>query len=88
MNSRTISWLAFSLGALCVALFVVAVVLHIATLPVRSLGTWGTGGISTPFWAIVPFLPDRGRPHRLPAPRESDRLDPSGRRFHVDAGYG
>jgi hypothetical protein len=57
MSIRAISWLAWSLAALCVVLFLVAVVLHMATLPVRPPSSWGTGGISTPFWAILPFLP-------------------------------
>jgi hypothetical protein len=57
MSTRATSWLAWSLAALSVVLFLAAVVLQIATLPVRSPGTWGTGGISTPLWAIVPFLP-------------------------------
>jgi hypothetical protein len=57
MSTRATSWLAWSLAALCVVLFLAAVALHIATLPVRSPSSWGTGGISTPLWAIVPFLP-------------------------------
>ena len=57
MSIRATSWLAWSLAALCVVLFLVAVVLHMATLPVRHPSSWGTGGKSTPFWAILPFLP-------------------------------
>ena len=57
MSIRATSWLAWSLAAFCVVLFVVAIALHIATLPVRSPSSWGTGGISTPLWAILPFLP-------------------------------
>jgi hypothetical protein len=57
MSTRTTSWLAWSLAALCVALFLAAVALQIATLPVRPPSSWGTGGISTPLWAIMPFLP-------------------------------
>ena len=57
MSPRAISWLAWSLAALCVVLFLVAVALQIATLPVRHPRSWGTGGISTPLWAILPFLP-------------------------------
>ncbi len=56
-SSRATSWLAWSLAALCVVLFLVAVTLYIATLPVRPPSSWGTGGINTPFWAILPFLP-------------------------------
>jgi hypothetical protein len=57
MSTRAISWLAWSLAALCVVLFLAAVVLQIVTLPVRPPSSWGTGGISTPLWAILPFLP-------------------------------
>ncbi len=57
MSTRAASWLAWSLACLGVASFLLAVILHIATLPVRPPGSWGTGGISTPVWAILPFLP-------------------------------
>ena len=57
MSTRVTSWLARSLAAFCVALFLAAVALHIATLPVQPPSSWGTGGISTPLWAILPFLP-------------------------------
>ena len=57
MSTRAASWLAWSLACLGVASFVLAVILHIVTLPVRPPGSWGTGGISTPVWAILPFLP-------------------------------
>jgi hypothetical protein len=57
MSIRATSWLAWSLAALCVVLFLAAVSLQIATLPVRPPSGWGTGGISTPLWAILPFLP-------------------------------
>src|ERR671911_1224767 len=57
MRTRATSWLVWSLAALCVALFLAAVALQIATLPVQPPSNWGTGGISTPFWAILPFLP-------------------------------
>jgi hypothetical protein len=57
MSTRATSWLAWSLSALCVVLFLVAVALQIVTLPVRLPSSWGTGGISTPLWAILPFLP-------------------------------
>jgi hypothetical protein len=88
MSTRATSWLAWSLAALCVALFLAAVALQIATLPVQPPSSWGTGGISTPLWAILPSLPYRGCPHCLQAPRQPHRLDLSGRRHHVDAGYG
>ena len=57
MSTRTTPWLAWSLAALSVTLFLAAVALHILTLPVRPSSSWGTGGISTPLWAILPFLP-------------------------------
>ena len=57
MSTRATSWLAWSLACLGVASFVLAVILHIATLPVRPPSSWGTGGISTPVWAILPFFP-------------------------------
>jgi hypothetical protein len=57
MSIRATLWLAWSLAALCVVFFLAAVALQIATLPVRPPSSWGTGGISTPLWAILPFLP-------------------------------
>jgi hypothetical protein len=57
MSNRVTSWVAWSLASLGVASFVLAVILHIVTLPVRAPGSWGTGGISTPVWAILPFFP-------------------------------
>jgi hypothetical protein len=57
MSTRATSWLAWSLAVLCGVLFLVALALQIATLPVRPPSSWGTGGLSTPFWAILPFLP-------------------------------
>jgi hypothetical protein len=44
-------------ATLRVALFVAAVALQIATLPLQPPSSWGTGGISTPLWAILPLLP-------------------------------
>src|SRR5215203_2364608 len=57
MSTRFTTWVAWSLACLGVASFLLAVMMHIATLPVRPLGSWGTGGISTPVWAILPFFP-------------------------------
>ncbi len=56
MSTRATSWLAWSLAALSAGLFLAAVALHIVTLPVQSPGSWGTGGISAPLWAMLPFL--------------------------------
>jgi hypothetical protein len=49
--------LAWSLAALCVAMFVADVALYLATLPVKSPSSWGTGGVSVPLYAMLPFLP-------------------------------
>jgi hypothetical protein len=57
MSARATTWLACSLAALCVLVFLVALALQIATLPVRPPSSWGIGGLSTPFWATMPFLP-------------------------------
>ena len=57
MSTRATSWLAWSLAALSVSLFLAAVALHIATLPVQPRSSWGTGSISAPLWVILPFLP-------------------------------
>jgi hypothetical protein len=57
MSTRVATWFAWSLACLGVASFLLAVMMHIVTLPVRPPGSWGTGGISTPVWAILPFLP-------------------------------
>ena len=45
------------LAAISVGMFLVSVALFIITLPVQPPASWGTGGISTPFYAILPFLP-------------------------------
>jgi hypothetical protein len=57
MYARASSWLAWSLAVIAMALFLAAVALQIATLPVRPPSSWGTGGVSTPLWAILPCLP-------------------------------
>jgi hypothetical protein len=57
MSTRATSWLAWALVTLSVVLFLAAIALQIVTLPVRPPSRWGTGGISTPLWAILPFLP-------------------------------
>jgi uncharacterized membrane protein len=55
MSTRATSWLAWALVTLSVVLFLAAIALQIVTLPVRPPSRWGTGGISTPLWAILPF---------------------------------
>ena len=57
VRTRATSWLAWSLAALSVGMLLVSVALFIATLPVQPPVSWGTGGLSTPFYAILPFLP-------------------------------
>jgi hypothetical protein len=56
MSTRAISWLAWSLAALSIGMFLVSVALYIVTLPVQPPVSWGTGGVSAPFYALVPFL--------------------------------
>jgi hypothetical protein len=43
MSTRATLWLAWSLAALSVALFLAALALHIATLPVRPPISWVQG---------------------------------------------
>ena len=57
MSARATTWLAWSLAAFCAGMFLISVALYIVTLPVHGPVSWGTGGISTPFYAILPFLP-------------------------------
>jgi hypothetical protein len=57
MSTRATSWLAWSLAALSIGMFFVSVALYIVTLLVQPPVSWGTGGVSTPFYALVPFLP-------------------------------
>ena len=57
MSHRAAAWLAWSLAALCVAMFLVDVALYLATLPVKPPSSWGTGGVSVPVYAMLPFLP-------------------------------
>jgi hypothetical protein len=57
MSLRAAAWLAWSLAALCVAMFLVDVAVYLATLPVKLPSSWGTGGVSVPLYAMLPFLP-------------------------------
>jgi hypothetical protein len=57
MSRRAAAWLAWSLAALCVAMFLGDVALYLATLPVKPPSSWGTGGLSVPLYAMLPFLP-------------------------------
>src|SRR5215204_7594164 len=57
IRARAAFWLAWALAALSMGMFLVSVALFIVTLPVQHPGSWGTGGLSTPFYAILPLLP-------------------------------
>jgi hypothetical protein len=57
MYRRAASWLAWSLAALCAAVFLADVALYLATLPVLPPISWGTGGASLLLYGMVPFLP-------------------------------
>jgi hypothetical protein len=56
MRPRAASWLAWSLAALSVAMFVANVALYIATGSVQPPPSWGTGGLSIVLIFLLPFL--------------------------------
>jgi hypothetical protein len=56
MSHRTAARLAWSLGALSVAIFVATVVLYFLTLSVQPPASWGTGGFSVVLIFLLPFL--------------------------------
>ena len=56
MSTRAAAWLAWSLGALSVAMFVATVVLYFFTLSVQPPSGWGTGGLSIILLFLLPFL--------------------------------
>jgi hypothetical protein len=56
MSTRTNSWLAWSLAALSVAMFLATVVLYFLTLSVQPPPSWGTGGLSMVLIFLLPFL--------------------------------
>ena len=56
MRRRTATWLAWSLGALSVVMFVAAVVLYFVTRSVQPPSSWGTGGLSAVLIFLVPYL--------------------------------
>jgi hypothetical protein len=56
MSRRTATWLAWSLGALSVVMFVAAVVLYFVTRSVQPPSSWGTGGLSAVLIFLVPYL--------------------------------
>ena len=55
-NTRTAAWLAWSLGALSLVMFVATVVLYFATRSVQPPSSWGTGGLSVVLIFLLPFL--------------------------------
>jgi hypothetical protein len=56
MSARAAAWLAWSLGALSLAMFVTTVVLYFLTLAVQPPTNWGTGGLSMVLIFLLPFL--------------------------------
>ena len=56
MSRRTAAWLAWSLGALSMAMFVVTVVLSVASRSVLPPPSWGTEGLSVILIFGVAFL--------------------------------
>jgi hypothetical protein len=56
MSARVAAWLAWSLGALSLAMFVTTVVLYFLTLAVQPPTNWGTGGLSMVLIFLLPFL--------------------------------
>jgi hypothetical protein len=56
MSRRPSTWLAWSLGALSVVMFVAAVVLFFVTRSVQPPSSWGTGGLSAVLIFLLPFL--------------------------------
>jgi hypothetical protein len=50
------AWLAWSLGALSVTMFVSTVVLYFLTRSVQPPPSWGTGGLSIVLVFLLPFL--------------------------------
>jgi hypothetical protein len=56
ISVRAASWLAWSLGALSVTMFVATVVLFFLTRSVQPPSSWGTAGLSLVLIFLVPFL--------------------------------
>ena len=55
-STHAVSWLAWSLAALCVAMFVTTVVLYFLTRSVQPPSSFGTGGLSLVLIFLLPFL--------------------------------
>ena len=56
VRTRAAGWLAWSLGALSVAMFVTTVVLYFLTRSVQPPNSFGTGGLSIILIFLLPFL--------------------------------
>jgi len=56
MSRRASTWIAWSLGALSLVMFVAAVVLYFVTRSVQPPSSWGTGGLSAVLIFLLPFL--------------------------------
>jgi hypothetical protein len=56
MSTRAASWLAWSLVALCIAMFGVSLVLYVLTESAQSPGGWITAGTLGDTLSFVPFL--------------------------------
>jgi len=56
MSNRAVSWLAWSLTALSVTMFVVAIALHVLARSVDSPGQWSTLGAVGRVLSFLPFL--------------------------------
>jgi hypothetical protein len=56
MSYRAAAWLAWSLGALSVTMFVANVVLYFLAPSVQSASNWGTAGTLSDMLVFVSFL--------------------------------
>jgi hypothetical protein len=56
MSYRAVAWLAWSLGALSVTMFVTTVALYFLTRSVQPPNSFGTGGLSIVLIFLLPFL--------------------------------
>ena len=56
MSTPAAAWLAWSLCALSLVMFVATVVLYVLTLSVQPPSTWGTEGLSAVLIFLLPFL--------------------------------
>src|SRR5215213_2428981 len=77
MSTRTVTWIAWSLWALCVALAASAVVLALyrPPMPLRSLSEWGALQLGRGHRSLIVDLSDGWGFRSLVPPREHHRLD-------------